>query len=393
MKMLQKTILINLLKKLRDANLVVTFWDGDKKTYKTNPKRPKVQITIKDPGFVKKLLKNASLAVGEAYMDETLLVDGPLEEFTAIGFRNAKLMNLGERFRGLNRNVKKLQRKYISYHYDIGNDFYKLWLDKETLGYTCSYYKSPKDTLETAQIQKFDHILNKLQLKKGMELLEIGFGWGYLLVRAAKRFGIRGYGVSLSKEQLEFANSLAKKAGVSHLVTFKLMNYQDLPKLKKQFDRVVSVGFMEHVGQGNHATYFKLVNKMLKDGGISVLHCITTHKEQPTYPWLDKYIFPGGYMPSIREITSLLPDFDFELKDYENIGLHYIPTLKEWWKRFESHKPEIIKMYDERFYRMWRFWLAASVASFQNGDIHLSQWVFTKGFVKDWPLTREYLYK
>ncbi len=393
--MVEKVLLDKMLRRIKHGSLKLTYWDGDTKTYGESDK-PELHVTITDKKIVRALAKDPSLGVGEAYMDGTLLVDGPIDQLSEIGYLNVEAFNMtGHRhaYKGFNRNIKKNQSKLISYHYDLGNDFYELWLDKETLGYTCSYYKSPNDTLEDGQRQKFDHVLSKLQIKPGQELLDIGFGWGYLLIRAAKRFGVKGFGVSLSKEQHDYAQAWAKREKVDHLVTFELMNYQDLPKLKRQFDRIVSVGFFEHVGRGNHETYFEIISKLLKPDGISLLHCISQQVETPPDTWFDKYIFPGGYVPSIREVTARFPEYGFVLKDYENIGPHYIPTLEEWLKRFEEHKQTVISMYDERFYRMWKFYLATSIGAFRSGAVSLSQWTFTRAPGNDWPLTREHIYK
>lgn len=392
--MLEKSLLDKLLKRITQGSVRVTYWDGDTKVY-GDSKDPSLHVTIIDKGVVRAIAKNPGLGAGEAYMEGGLLVDGPLDQLAAIGYSNPEVFDLSgasKLYKNFNRNIKRNQPNLISRHYDLGNDFYELWLDKKTLGYTCSYYKTPGDSIEDGQRQKFDHVLSKLQIKPGMELLDIGFGWGYLLIRAAKRFGIKGYGVSLSKEQLIYARKWAKKEKVDHLVSFELMNYQDLPRLKRQFDRVVSIGFFEHVGRGNHKTYFEIINKMLKPDGISVLHCITQQKEEPTDPWIDKYIFPGGYIPSIREVTAYFPDYGFIIKDYENIGPHYIKTLQQWWDKFEEHRDQVTNMYDERFYRMWRFYLASSMAAFATGWLGLSQWTFTRNPSNDWPLNRDYLY-
>lgn len=389
----QKQIFDKILSKIKSGGLEVEYWDGTMKFYGPD-KSSKLRLSIKSPKVINRMAKNVSLAFGEAYMRGDIETNLPIE-LCKLAYENDDLLNLSlsnNRFKKHNKNIKSRQKKLIEYHYDLGNDFYKLWLDNETLGYTCSYFLTDTDTLEQGQVQKFDHVLNKLQLTKDTSLLEIGFGWGYLLVRAAKRFGVKGFGVSLSKEQLKYAQALAKREKVDHLVTYKLMNYQDLPKLGKKFDRVVSVGFFEHVGRGNHDTYFKVVDDALKPHGISVLHCITQLSETKMDAWIDRYIFPGGYIPSIREVTWKLADYDFRLKDYENIGTHYIKTCREWLKRVEKNKHNIIKMYDEEFYRMWSFWLAGSIAAFETGQIDLSQWVFTKGHNLDWPQTREFLY-
>jgi cyclopropane-fatty-acyl-phospholipid synthase len=392
---MEKKLLDAALKRTSGVGLKVTYWDGQTVAY--GPAPAEVHVTFKDAAIVQNMIKNVSLGVGEAYMEGQMVVDGPLDRLLYLGHLNAdkfdSFFNKARLGKLLSRNVKQNQAKMIEYHYDLGNEFYELWLDRETLGYTCGYYKSAADTLEQGQVQKFDHILRKLQLKRGMRLLDIGFGWGYLLIRAAKKYGVSGTGVSLSREQLKYAQAWAKREGVDDKVDFRLMNYQDLPNLEQQYDRVVSIGFLEHVGHNNHATYFKIVHQMLVEGGVSLLHCITQQTERPRDAWLDRYIFPGGYIPSVRSITSLLADYDMRLFDYENIGQHYAPTLKGWWNRFEQHRDQIVQMYGDKFYRMWRFYLAGSMAAFQAGTVDLSQWTFTKGLRQNLPLTRENLYR
>ncbi|HEU0266036.1 MAG TPA: cyclopropane-fatty-acyl-phospholipid synthase family protein, partial [Candidatus Saccharimonadaceae bacterium] len=229
--------------------------------------------------------------------------------------------------------------------------------------------------------------------KEGMRLLDIGCGWGTLLITAARKYGVSGLGITLSENQQKYATEAAQRAGVADKVEFKLMNYQDLAEQHEMFDRIISVGMFEHVGKGNHETYFRAIDKMLRPKAISVLHCISHTHETPTDPWIDKYIFPGGYIPSVHGVVDHLPRHNLQLMDYENLRIHYAMTLDEWWVRFEKHKAEIIKMYDEKFYRMWRLYLASSSAAFRYGDLTLSQFVFTKGSNNDLPLTREFLYK
>ncbi len=388
---MQRAAITSILRKFSDANLTVTFWDGTSEKFITNKSRPAIHITIADKGVARNILKSVSLGIGEAYMDERLAVEGPLEEFIALGIRNtesAQIAKHAAKFRKFNKNIKKNQKSQIAHHYDLGNDFYKLWLDP-TLTYTCAYFKKASDTLEKAQSQKREHVLNKLQLKKGMTLLDIGCGWGELLIHAAKKYGARGLGVTLSEEQHRLAKQKIKQLGLTKQVDIKLMNYQDLPKLKRKFDRVVSVGFFEAVGKGNLDDYFGVIDKVLADGGITVLHTITSEVEAPSDPWIDKYIFPGGYIPSIREVTALFPSHRLFQKDYEALGPHYARTLRIWRSNVAKSRKKIIEMYDERFYRMWWFWLSASIASFETGSIGLSQWVLSKGYSDNWPLTRE----
>ncbi len=388
---MEKQIIDKLLAQIKRGTLGVTYWDGETRQYGHG--QPVAAITLHDRKLLRKLLKGPSLAFGEAYVDGAVEVHEPFENLLKLTELNPLDLRLGSprrQQRRLHKNKPSKQAGYIAHHYDIGNSFYQLWLDA-TMSYSCAYFKLPGDGLERAQIQKTDHILRKLQLQPGMRLLDIGCGWGYLLVRAAKKYKIKGVGVSLSHEQIVYAKQLAKQQGVENLIDFRLQNYLDLPR-DQLFDRIVSVGFFEHVGRSNLDDYFKQVERLLRSDGISVLHSITHQDESPSDPWIDKYIFPGGYLPSVRETTALLPDHDLYLFDYENLGQHYARTLEKWWQNFERHKDDVIKMYDERFYRMWRLYLLTSMTAFKTGSAQLSQWTFKKGRDPQWPLTRAYLY-
>lgn len=390
---IEKQLYNSLLSRIRHGGMRITYWDGE--TYTFGPEKPYFHMQVKSPKAIRAILKNMSLGFGESYSDGLVEIKGDLEGVMRLVFENQEVfagLNKLLYFAKLHKNVKGKQQAYIAHHYDIGNDFYKLWLDKSMM-YSCAYFTSEKDTLEAAQKQKVDHILKKLQLEKGHTLLDIGSGWGTLLITAAKKYGITGRGVTLSKEQLAHAKEAAKRAKVAHKVTFELANYQELPARGLSFDRIVSVGMFEHVGQNNHDDYYRAIDKLLKPEGISVLHSITQQTELPNDPWIDKYIFPGGYIPSNREITKALPAHNFRLVDYENLRIHYALTLEEWMRRYEHHRPTITKMFDQRFYRMWHLWLASSAASFRYGQLDLSQYVFTKGPQNDLPLTRDFLYK
>jgi cyclopropane-fatty-acyl-phospholipid synthase len=392
--MINKVIFGKILSQLSVGSIKVKYWDDTVKTYGVGDLYS--TITIKDPKVLKDIILKRDLGFGEAYMDERIIVsDEELLGLLRLTEENSSLITnsfgkkIGYKYQI---NSKKNQKQQIESHYDLGNEFYQLWLD-DTLTYTCAYFKSDNDTLEQAQRQKIDHVLRKLQLQKGQEFVDIGCGWGYLVITAAKKYGARGLGVTLSKEQYQFANNLAKKEGVDHLVSFENINYQDLISSKKQYDRVVSVGILEHIGKGNLNQYFNVVNKLLKPGGISVLHSITQQHEREIPAWIDKYIFPGGYIPSLREIIKILPDYGMRIIDIENLRPHYVLTLKEWLKRFNMHIPEITNMYDDRFIHMWKLYLIGSISSFNYGDNDLSQIVFTKGINNDIPITRDFLYK
>lgn len=390
--MLEKKLLDHFLNKLIKGGLTVKLWDGQTKTY--GPDKPYFTLIIKNRSALWSIARSVTLGFGETYMDGRIEIEGDLDNVYRLAIENQTAfarwhwLQLSPQ---LHLNVRRNQAKQVQHHYDIGNDFYQLWLD-ESLTYSCAYFQTPDDSLEAAQQQKIDYLLKKLHLAPGQSLLDIGSGWGHLIIKAARDYQVEGLGITLSRKQHKLSNQLAQEAGVDHLVKFKLMNYRDLPDNFK-FDRIISVGMFEHVGRMNHASYFKAVSRHLKDGGVSVLHTISQQTEKPIDPWIDKYIFPGGYLPSVREIASHLPRYNLRLVDYENLRYHYALTLDEWWRRFEQNKAKVIKMYDERFYRMWRLWLASSSATFRYGENDLSQFIFTKGSNNNLPLTRESFYK
>lgn len=392
--MISKIFFDRTLTRLSKGSLVVDYWG--KQTKKYGKGKPYTTLTIKDQKVLNSIVRKRELGFGEAYMDDKINVpDDELINMVRITDENFSLFHnsfgkhMSYRYQFNNKNN---HQKQIQSHYDLGNDFYSLWLD-ETMTYTCAYFASPSNTLEQAQRQKIDHILRKLQIKMGHELLDIGCGWGRLVIEAAKQYGAKGTGITLSDEQYKFAKDLAKKEGVAHLVSFKKMDYLDLINSHKQYDRVVSVGFFEHVGRGNHRQYLEVVNALLKPGGISVLHSIMQQVELPLPAWIDKYIFPGGYIPSFRETVKLLPEYGMRIIDAENLRQHYALTLREWLKRFDANQKQINSMYGERFIRMWRLYLAGSISSFEYGNNDLMQIIFTKGINNDLPLTRDYMYR
>lgn len=284
---------------------------------------------------------------------------------------------------------KKNQSQEVRSHYDIGNDFYEKWLD-ETMSYSCGYFKEDTDTLYQAQVNKVDHILAKLHLEEGMSLLDIGCGWGFLLKRAAKQYGVHGVGITLSEEQYHKFKEDIEKEGLSDLLEVRLMDYRDLEKSGLMFDRVVSVGMLEHVGRGNYGLFLKCVDAVLKPGGLFLLHYISALEENPGDAWIKKYIFPGGTIPSLREIIQLLPDYRFYTLDVESLRRHYNKTLLCWNKNFQEHRDEVVDMFGERFARMWELYLCACAATFMNGIIDLHQILFTNDVNNELPMTRWY---
>lgn len=283
------------------------------------------------------------------------------------------------------------QQKDIKHHYDLGNDFYELWLD-ETMSYSCAYFCSPEDSLSQAQLQKIDYILKKLQLHPGESLLDIGSGWGWLIIRAALQYGVNALGITLSEEQYTKTKQRIDELGLTGRVDVKLMDYRTLAESGEKFDKVVSVGMIEHVGQANLPKYMQAVNKLLVPGGVSVLHCITGQIEGPCNRWIQKYIFPGGYIPSNRELVWLLPENGFHLLDAESLRLHYAKTLEHWADNFEKNIDYVRERYGERFVKMWHLYLNACAASFCTSGLNIYQIVFSKGLNNELPMTRHHLY-
>ena len=282
------------------------------------------------------------------------------------------------------------QQKDIKHHYDLGNDFYELWLD-ETISYSCAYFCSPEDSL--SQVQKIDYILKKLQLHPGESLLDIGSGWGWLIIRAAQQYGVNALGVTLSEEQYVKTKQRIAELGLTGQVDVKLMDYRTLAESNVKFDKVVSVGVVEHVGKANLPKYMQTVNKLLVPGGISVLHCITGQVEGPCNRWICKYIFPGGYIPSNRELVWLLPEHGFNLLDVESLRLHYAKILEHWSNNFEKNIDYVREKYGERFIKKWRLYLNACTASFRASGLNIHQITFSKGLNNELPMTRHYLYR
>ena len=352
--------------------------------------RPEFTITLNEDLDKKELLTSTSLALGEAYMKEELEVDRDLYEVL-----NLFLGQMGK-FKTdksalkkliLTSKAKKNQEKEVRSHYDIGNEFYRLWLD-ETMSYSCGYFKNAEDTLYDAQVNKADHILEKLQLQEGMTLLDIGCGWGFLLMRAAKKYGIKGTGITLSKEQYQKFSEDIEREGLKDRLQVELMDYRDLKHSGVQFDRVVSVGMLEHVGRGNYELFMENAEAVLKPEGLFLLHYISAQKEHEGDPWIKKYIFPGGTIPSLREIIDILPEYEFHVLDIESLRRHYNRTLLCWRENFLKHRAEIARMQGEEFTRMWELYLASCAATFNNGIIDLHQILTSKGINNRLPMTR-----
>lgn len=354
--------------------------------------KPEFTVVFKKDIPLSKLMTSTSLALGEAYMDGDLEIVGDL--YYALDHFLGQMGKFSTDESALKKLIhssvaKKNQKKEVQSHYDIGNDFYRLWLDK-TMSYSCGYFVHEDDSLEQAQRNKVDYILKKLYLKENMTLLDIGCGWGFLLIEAAKKYGVRGTGITLSEEQYKECQKRIAEEHLEGLVKVELMDYRDLPEYGQKFDRVVSVGMVEHVGRDNYQLFMECVKKVMKPGAVFLLHFISALKEHPGDAWIKKYIFPGGMVPSLREMLSCAAENDFHTMDVDNLRLHYNRTLLCWEKNFKEHIDEVRTMFDERFVRMWDLYLSACAATFHNGIIDLHQVLFTNGINNELPMVRWY---
>src|SRR5438876_3210330 len=335
---------------------------------------------------------------GEAYMKGRIDVEGDLADLMSLALRSGLVSATQTGYAGtvlrLAGKVRSLSsvKENISRHYDLGNDFFRLWLDK-SLTYSCAYFRNASDTLEQAQQQKIEHSLRKLRLQPGETLLDIGCGWGSLVMHAAEHFDTRAVGITLSEEQFQGANSAIKSRKLQDRAKVRLMDFSSLAASGEQFDNIVSIGMIEHVGKAHLAEFVRDVETLLKPGGLALLHTITSVREGPVNRWIEEYIFPGGYIPTLPEVITHLSERDLRIWDVENLAPHYRLTLDEWSHRFEGAVPTVLEKFNESFVRMWRLYLRTSSAAFREGAVDVHQILVSRGKPNRLPLTREDIYQ
>ncbi|MDU8943005.1 cyclopropane-fatty-acyl-phospholipid synthase family protein [Rhodophyticola sp. MJ-SS7] len=357
-------------------------------------------VTLHDTDIVRGLIMNPELAAGEGYMNETLTIENDdLRSFMALAVRNVfhsgpvwwqhpaesvrKALRWWRQF-----NPAKRARSNVAHHYDLSAELYGLFLDTDKQ-YSCAYFADPAMSLEAAQVAKKAHIAGKLMLEPGMRVLDIGCGWGGMGLTLAREYGAKVVGVTLSEEQHKIATARAKAEGLDDKVDFRLIDYRHV---NETFDRIVSVGMFEHVGVPHYREYFRHVSDKLAPEGVALIHTIgRTAPPGFTSPWIEKYIFPGGYVPSLSEMMAAVEHEGLYQTDIEIWRLHYAETLKHWYERFEANEAKARKIYDERFCRMWRYYLVACEMTFRHGRQAVFQ-VQLAHRQEAVPLTRDYLY-
>lgn len=362
---------------IRKGRLTVIDADGKRHVFSGTPGL-EVTMRLTDPKLYKSLVFNPELAAGEAYMDGTMRFEegSTLQDFLTLFSVNR--LSLGSyplqkvlraikmRFRKRQQSNRRGQaQQNVAHHYDLGNEFYKLFLDDNML-YSCAYFREEGETLEQAQRNKLRLLAAKLGLKPGMKVLDIGCGWGDLALYLAALEDVQVLGVTLSKEQQALASERAQKAGMADRVTFELRDYRDVTE---KFDRIVSVGMFEHVGVHHYDEFFQKINTLMPDDGVMVLHSIG-HMSPPgmASPWLRKYIFPGAYSPALSEVFEVVEQNSLWVTDLEFLRVHYATTLAHWNQRFQANRDKVIELYDERFARMWEFYLISAEMMFRTGS-------------------------
>lgn len=391
--MLEKTFFKTFLSKSFTIPVKVNYWDGSTDTYGDG--EPQVMITFHEAIPIKEITRNASIALGEAYMDGKIDIDGSIQaliesayESADSFFRDSKFI----KFLPKQNHSEKSSKSDVQDHYDIGNDFYNLWLD-DTLTYSCAYFEhGNRDDLKQAQLDKVDHILKKLNPQPGKRLLDIGCGWGTLMLTAAEKYGLKVTGVTLSEEQFHLVQQRIEEKGLQDVAEVRLEDYRELGK--EQWDYITSVGMFEHVGEENLGVYFKDVNRYLTDDGVALIHGITRQQGGAYNGWINKYIFPGGYVPGLTEIIGHVVENNMQIFDMEPLRRHYQRTLELWDQNFNAVRDQVDDMMGERFSRMWDLYLQACAASFQSGNIDVIQFLMTKGpSGRVLPITRDYMYE
>ena len=382
--------------------------DSDNQKYicgKPNMSKP-ITIRLLKKNLNWKLIINPDLSFPEAYMKGEIII----ENANLTEFLNLVLKNIGRREVTIpsyiikkimhlwrivsNYNFPGKSQKDIRHHYDIGGEkgekLYDIFLDEKHRQYSCAYFKNTDDTLEQAQQNKLDHIIKKLHIKEGQKILDIGCGWGGMAFEIARQKKCEVLGISLSNNQINYCNQKAKELNLDNQVRFELIDYRHV---KGKFDRIVSVGMFEHIGKKFDKLFFKKINELLKKDGISLLHTIgSINQPQPTAPFIQKYIFPGGVVPSFSEILKPIEKTGLIVSDTETLIRHYDKTLNEWLKRFNDKKTEAKDIFDDQFVRMWEFYLASCSAVFKYRDLVVFQLQLVKNFDSIPSNRRDYIY-
>lgn len=392
---LERWLIRTLLQRVGRPPVAVTLPNGEEVLL--SPQPPQLRIRFHDRQAIWLLALDPELYFGDCYMDGRLEVEGDLGRLLETIFRRLAVegkrptgwaTGLLSRLRRTASNTLDRSRRNVTHHYDIGDAFYELWLDKELL-YTCAYFPTPDLTLEEAQQAKMEHVCRKVWLRPGDRVVEAGCGWGALALYMARHYGVTVHAYNISRNQIAYAQRRAKAEGLDDRVQFIEDDYRNI---QGKFDVFVSVGMLEHVGPAHYYTLGQVIDRCLKPEGRGILHSIGRDRPIESDRWINRRIFPGAYAPSLQQMLDVLQPHGFSVLDVENLRLHYAQTLQHWLDRFEKARQEVARMFDEQFVRMWRLYLTGARTAFLTGTLQLFQIVFTRTGQNAIPWTRAGLY-
>lgn len=390
----EKLLLSRMMRAIGNPPVRLVLWNGQE--ISNHEGDAVARVLIRDRGALLKLVIDPELYFGELYSAQRVEVEGDLLDFLEAVYRTWPLQRpdkIGKKllapFGDVRRNTIPGSRRNIHHHYDIGNDFYKLWLDRRMV-YTCAYFPTPDASLEEAQLAKLDHVCRKLRLQPGERVVEAGCGWGALALHMARHYGVTVTAYNISKEQIAFARQRARDEGLDGQVRFVEDDYRNV---SGEFDAFVSVGMLEHVGTGHYRELGAVIDRSLKDTGRGLIHSIGLNYPRPMDAWTERHIFPGACPPSLAQMMQIFEPFDFSILDVENLRLHYAKTLEHWLRRYEDNVDRVAEMFDAAFVRAWRLYLAGSFTAFKTGGMQLFQVIFNRAAHNQIPWTRQYLYE
>ena len=383
------------LESLGTPPIALVLWNGEE--IRAGSNIPITRVRLQDRAAFYQLLLNPSLHFGDLYSVGRIEVEGDLLQFLDAAYSGVRNDDEGSLLKRLHAVLRKRartntlagSREHISHHYDIGNPFYELWLDRE-MQYTCAYFPDPAMTLEKAQLAKMEHVCRKLQLKPGDRVVEAGCGWGGLARYMAREYGARVHAFNISKEQIAYARERAKAEGLSGKIEYVEDDYRNI---SGEYDVFVSVGMLEHVGPEHYVGLGGVIHHALTPHGRGLIHSIGRNQPELMNEWIEKRIFPGAYPPTLREIMDIFEPHGFSVLDVENLRLHYALTLRHWLERFDRNEKRVESMLDQNFVRAWRLYLAGSMAAFTTSSLQLFQVAFTRGRNNNLPWSRAALYK
>ncbi len=391
---IERQLLKRILTRHDIRRLTFLLWDG--RAVSLPATEPAYRLYIGDRSALWLLLALPEHYLPELYSQGRIQVGGNLAALLEILLAARRYLDPGSPGRRFacalfrpSEGSPQRARDNIHRHYDLGNDFYRLWLD-ERLVYTCAYYARPDMSLEEAQFAKLDHVCRKLRLKPGERVVEAGCGWGSLALHMARHYGVQVRAFNISHSQIALARETAKKEGLEGQVEFVEDDYRNI---EGEYDAFVSVGMLEHVGTRHYPELGRVMDRSLAPHGRGLIHTIGTDWPGPLNSWIERRIFPGAHPPSLDEVAPLFGRHGFSILDVENLRLHYARTLAAWLQRFEAAKDRLPGSCDDRFIRTWRFYLASSQASFATGHLQLFQLLFARRGYNDIPWTRDYLYR